>query len=1157
MSEAPPIPLPELPPRYRLWPEPAAAALGSGGAATVWRVQDTALGVLVALKVLRSTSPGFLARMEREAVLASRVVHPSVVGLHDMGRTPDGRGYLAFALANEGSMLDLAPQPPAWPELKDLFLQLLQALAALHARGILHLDVKLSNLLLHRPGRAGRELWLADLGVARALGGEDDHDKSVVGTVSYMAPERLTGQHHLWCPATDLFAVGAVVYRLLTGRLPYPAKDPNEGMAQRERPPRALRPRAGLDLPPGVEEFVLPMIEPDPRARFDLCADAIRALLALGEPAPPAPEPTAPLTWGRLVERARAAGNPAGRALEAPAAGVPPWFRPPLPKPPYVAPTAGASRRVPQAPSLLVHREIRLVGRDPELELLQRTARATAQRRRPVLVEVSGPPGSGRTRLLQEFTRGLEESGLGEGVRMAYAVRGGADAGLRGAWRRIFPPGSLRSAYEREIAATFARDRGCTLDECAADARLLAEFVAPSPSGPAPRRAAVRAMLVEHLARRAWRGVSWLWLEDVDLAGVNDDAWPVVDQLLASDAPVMVLVTTRADRVSPSLLELRARHHRLARTIALEPLPGPSAEALVHAHLPLAPALAARLARHAGGNPGAVKELLAHWVRTDALRDHADADAAARVWDLRPGAPPFPADRRAFAEARFELVRGDDTLAVLLGAFAAAGDGVPESVMYRINPSGVDRMLVDGLLELRQGRLFLQPPELADVLEAHAGAALPVHHARVAEAWAAEPADPEVWRQVGLHRLRGGQAAAALDPLDRALAALCRTLPVPELAELAQALLQAAAAHRDAGGPSWARAALALADARWRAGDAEAAAALDARVAEVELAPADALAALCARARRADRDLRRALDELAGGERLLPHAPAPRRADWHATAALLKARSLDVDGALEHLLDALSLRPDPEVECRARLLRARLLQPIEPMVSWHEALRVVELGRDHGLIRHEVLAWGVAGEAMVMLGRADEAVERLRAGLARLEAHGEVRMASEARLQLGAAQRAAGRDRAAAESWRAALDAPPPALGTTALDARAHLGVLAVLSVDPESLAALSPMPLPLEPAARAAWSLLGGLMALMDDDPDAAAPSAAAVASAVALGVPGLFLARVAVAELERAGRGAEATPLDAALREVCRRDGVDLRAADPWFDRYLRARG
>jgi tetratricopeptide (TPR) repeat protein len=264
-----------------------------------------------------------------------------------------------------------------------------------------------------------------------------------------------------------------------------------------------------------------------------------------------------------------------------------------------------------------------------------------------------------------------------------------------------------------------------------------------------------------------------------------------------------------------------------------------------------------------------------------------------------------------------------------------------------------------------------------------------------------------------------------------------------------------------------------------------------------------------------------------------------------------------VDGALEHLLDALSLRPDPEVECRARLLRARLLQPIEPMVSWHEALRVVELGRDHGLIRHEVLAWGVAGEAMVMLGRADEAVERLRAGLARLEAHGEVRMASEARLQLGAAQRAAGRDRAAAESWRAALDAPPPALGTTALDARAHLGVLAVLSVDPESLAALSPMPLPLEPAARAAWSLLGGLMALMDDDPDAAAPSAAAVASAVALGVPGLFLARVAVAELERAGRAAEAAPLDAALREVCRRDGVDLRAADPWFDRYLRARG
>ena len=105
-------PPPVLPDRYRLWPDADRAFLGSGGAATVWRVQDQDLGVLVALKVLKDTRPGFLAKMEREAVLASRVVHPNVVAVHDIGRTPDQKGYLAFALASDGTMLDVASQPP-------------------------------------------------------------------------------------------------------------------------------------------------------------------------------------------------------------------------------------------------------------------------------------------------------------------------------------------------------------------------------------------------------------------------------------------------------------------------------------------------------------------------------------------------------------------------------------------------------------------------------------------------------------------------------------------------------------------------------------------------------------------------------------------------------------------------------------------------------------------------------------------------------------------------------------------------------------------------------------------------------------------------------------------------------------------------------------
>ena len=227
-TSSPPIPL--LPARYTLVPTPERALLGKGGAAEVWRVRDQALGVDVALKILRSEGSRVQARLEREAVLASRVVHPNVIALHDVGRTPDNKSFLAFALANGGSMLEMSADPPPWAELRELLIQVLSALGALHSRGILHLDVKLSNLLLHREGRE-RLVWLADLGVARALWDEEDNDTAVVGTVSYMSTERLTGRHAAWCPATDLFALGAVAYRILSGRLPFPARDPSAALA--------------------------------------------------------------------------------------------------------------------------------------------------------------------------------------------------------------------------------------------------------------------------------------------------------------------------------------------------------------------------------------------------------------------------------------------------------------------------------------------------------------------------------------------------------------------------------------------------------------------------------------------------------------------------------------------------------------------------------------------------------------------------------------------------------------------------------------------------------------------------------------------------------------------------------------------------------------
>lgn len=1137
-------PPPVLPDRYRLWPDGARAFLGSGGAASVWRVQDQDLGVLVALKVLKDTRPGFLSKMEREAVLASRVVHPNVVAVHDIGRTPDGKGYLAFALASDGTMLDVASRPPPWRELLDLTIQLLEALAAMHARGILHLDVKLSNLLLHRGPAARTQLWLADLGVARALW-DDDDDKSVVGTVSYMSPERLTGQHHLWCPSTDLFAVGGVLYRLITGRLPYPARDPAEGLTQRQRPPKQLIPRPGLKVPRGLEQVILPMLQFDRRARFDLASDAIRAFQHLPPVAQegytPEPHPNP-------------GGHPDARAPR----GVPMWYRPP----PSLAPSElrypSASRRVPQAPSLLGKREIALVGRDPELELLWRTARAALRSRRPLLVEVSGASGSGRTRLLSAFTRALEEAGLGEGARLQYAVADGPNLGLRGAWRRILPPGSRRDIFVREIASTFARDRGTTLEQCYSDARLLSSWLSPSGGRSVSlNRSAIRGMMVEHLERRSWRGLSWLWIEDAHLAGENDDCWSIVDQLLMRDVPALVLIDAADDRITPSLLELRARHHKAVRRIHLEPLRGREAEALVQAHLPLDEDLTALLVPRASSQPKLVKDLLTHWVSTGELHEKPAEDARGRVWTLSGAMPDLPPDAKALAHARLAATALDASREDALHAISLAGSGVPERVVARVSAEGLDRLVVDGLVDIQQGRCILQPGALAGVVvESLDSRRSHTMSSRLARAWAEEEDDPRVAFQVGRHHFEAGQVGDALPHLSRALEHMAATLPVPELRELAERTRVAAEVTRK-GSDAWLDASLALAHAAWRSGDLARAEAVDRELLSTSLAPDGRMRVLCAAIRRsiqaADTD---ADILLAEAEDLLGKVPTPLRAEYHATRAWVRAERLDVDGALAEVLDALSCRPDPVVGCRARLLRAQLLAIIDPMVSWHEALRVIETARDYGLLRYEVVAWGLAADSMVFLGRAEEVIERLKSGVQRLEAHGEVRAAHSTRLQLGLALMAAGREAAAREMWLDAGSGPSLSVLPAAFDAVACLGVLSLLRGDDSRVHALHAQAKLDVPASATVWSLILPLVALYRQQTTIEFPPPRRVEQAVALGMPGMFLASLLVEEARIRGHVREADLLQAAFEGECTKLGVDPGEAKPWLDRARRSR-
>jgi len=1108
---------PVLPERYVPWPSLNRALLGRGGASEVWRVRDQDLGVLVALKVLRREGARFQARLEREAALSARILHPKVVGVHDIGRTPQGHSYIAFALASDGSMLDLGSRPLPWPDLKEMLVDLLEALAACHARGILHLDVKLSNLLLHRPPPTGkRVLWLADLGVARAR--FDDEDQSVIGTVSYMPPERLTGQHHLWQPSSDVFSVGAVLYRILVGKLPFPANDPAEGLAQRQQPPKRLKIRAGYVVPPGLDELVLASLQPDPRSRFDLAADLLRALNSLPSVDQPVPPPV----------------NPAGRPLRS-APGVPVWYRPAPLAVPLPPPTPTVHRRVPQAPALLVHREIPLVGRDRELAALWGAADRVRMARRVHVVHLTGPRGSGRTRLVEEFTRAAEEAGVGEGFLVQYAVADGPNFGLRGAWRRIAPPPVSdrerdHRKYPQQLATTLARDRRTRIDNALPDAKILARWIHPHGAEPPSDRSYARSGLIEMLEHRSWRGLSWLWFDDLHLADVNDDAWVILEQLMGLEAPVLVIAGTSTEALSPSLLELEARHPERFQTLELEALVRSDADQLARTYLPLHSELVADLVTTTAGSPQYMKALLLHWTRADLLQQVRDEDHTEPVWTRAPNAPPLPVDRAAFARRLVEFTAGTarELLEPLL-VVALAGRGTPEAVLSEVIGPELDALIVSGLVALEGGAPVLVPPELEAELPRFTKDAALIQelHGRLARAWARQGEDdPLVQVRIGQHRAAAGDLANAVEPLDQALASLEHTLPVPELAKLGALMRRATAGTGRKTSEAWARATRVLSRAYGRAGHLDRALVLDAELEAATLRPGERMLSACLHAEHLAEQTgpAQALSRLASVQDEVPDLRPHLRSHFHTTRALCLAAALHTADAHADIQAALSQQPPPEVETRARLLRAELLQWADPSVAWHEALRTIEVARDHGLLREEIAAWGIAGAKMAQLGQAEAAVARMDAGVARLRAHGDRSAAARALLQKGDVLRAAGLLHGARSAWTQGIAEAGGHAASVRTQGHLRLAALAVSEGDTDSVRhELEALHQDESPRAQAACALLKPWLALHEDtaaDP----PLAATVAQVAQLGLDGMVLAHGLIDALTTARRPREA---------------------------------
>jgi Tol biopolymer transport system component len=286
----------------KLGPYEIVAPIGAGGMGEVYRARDPRLGRDVAVKVLPAAfarDRERLQRFEHEARAAGALNHPGIVAIYDVG-TSDGVPFLVSELLEGESLRSLIQSGAVSPRrAAELVIQAAQALAAAHAKGIVHRDLKPENLHVLVDGR----LKVLDFGLAKlAIPDAPPRDETgpqlqsltmtgtILGTASYMAPEQIREGHvdH----RADLFALGAILYELVTGAKTFPGETPADRMtAILTQDPKPLAPGIESALP-GLEAAIRRCLEKRADARFDSARDlafTLQILIAASDSAGPAP----------------------------------------------------------------------------------------------------------------------------------------------------------------------------------------------------------------------------------------------------------------------------------------------------------------------------------------------------------------------------------------------------------------------------------------------------------------------------------------------------------------------------------------------------------------------------------------------------------------------------------------------------------------------------------------------------------------------------------------------------------------------------------------------------------------------------------------------------------------------------------------------------
>lgn len=255
--------------RYRL-----VSRVDEGGAGEVWRGRDERLDRDVAVKLLGDgADAAFRERFTEEARRAATISHPNVVTVFDQGQDgPDA--YMVMEYIRGRTLREVTAErgPLTLQEATRIVAQIAQALDAAHAAGVLHCDVKPSNVILDDRGTAK----LADFGVARAARGPAERE--LLGTPRYIAPERIEGKAPT--AASDVYGLGLVAFELIAGRPPLEGLDTEELLRERlEGPPPSLR-RARVGVSADVDLVVAKALARDPARRYQSASEFAHDLVA-------------------------------------------------------------------------------------------------------------------------------------------------------------------------------------------------------------------------------------------------------------------------------------------------------------------------------------------------------------------------------------------------------------------------------------------------------------------------------------------------------------------------------------------------------------------------------------------------------------------------------------------------------------------------------------------------------------------------------------------------------------------------------------------------------------------------------------------------------------------------------------------------------------